>query len=424
MPLLPAEGVRGRGPILSEGKVGMDGASEGAARTGGAGKGLRLIVLLGVVSLFADMTYESARSLTGPYLAILGASAAAVGFVAGLGELVGYGLRLASGWIADRTRSYWTVTIVGYGINLLAVPALALANRWEWAAALIVLERLGKAVRAPARDALLAHASSQVGRGIGFALHEAMDQVGAMAGPVLVTLVLAWKGSYPVAFAVLAVPAALALAALAAARVSYPRPRELEAGAGGEVGLSGPRAFPAEFWMYLAAIGLVAAAYADFPLIAFHLKSRAVVEDKWIPLFYAGAMGVDALAALAFGWWYDRKGIVAVAGAVVFSAVFPALVFSSQAALVAAGMALWGIGMGAQESIARAAVAGLVSADRRATGYGVFNTGFGIAWFAGSALMGVLYARSLPALVGFSVLAQAASLPLLYAVHRRVAVRR
>lgn len=401
----------------------MVGGREGAATAGGAGKGLRLIVLLGVVSLFADMTYESARSLTGPYLAILGASAAAVGVVAGLGELVGYGLRLASGWIADRTRSYWTVTIVGYAINLLAVPALALANRWEWAAALIVLERLGKAVRAPARDALLAHASSQVGRGIGFALHEAMDQVGAMAGPVLVTLVLAWKGSYPVAFAFLAVPAALALAALAAARVSYPRPRELEAGAG-EVGLSDTRAFPVEFWMYLAAIGLVAAAYADFPLIAFHLKSRAIVEDKWIPLFYAGAMGVDALAALVFGWWYDRKGIVAVAGAVVFSAAFSPLVFSSHAALVAFGMALWGIGMGAQESIARAAVAGLVSADRRATGYGVFNTGFGIAWFAGSALMGVLYARSLPALVGFSVLAQAASLPFLYMVHRRVVARR
>lgn len=390
---------------------------------GRAGKGLRLIVLLGIVSLFADVTYESARSLTGPYLAILGASAAAVGIVAGLGELVGYGLRLASGWIADRTRSYWTVTILGYAINLLAVPALALANRWEWAAALIVLERLGKAVRAPARDALLAHASSQVGRGFGFALHEAMDQVGAMAGPVLVTGVLAWKGSYPVAFAVLAVPAALALMALVAARLNYPRPRELEPETG-EVRLEGRRTFPVEFWLYLAAIGLVAAAYADFPLIAFHLKSKGLVEDRWIPLFYAGAMGMDALAALLFGWWYDRKGIVAVAGAVVLSAGFSPLVFSSRVPLVAAGMALWGIGMGAQESIARAAVAGLVPADRRGTGYGVFNAAFGVAWFAGSALMGLLYGRSLPALVGFSMLAQAASLPFLYGVHKRIEARR
>lgn len=387
------------------------------------GRGLRLIVLLGVVSLFADMTYESARSLTGPYLAILGAGAAAVGIVAGFGELVGYGLRLASGWIADRTRSYWTVTMVGYAVNLLAVPALALADRWEWAAALIVMERLGKAVRAPARDALLAHASSQVGRGLGFALHEAMDQVGAMAGPILVAGVLAWKGSYRIAFAVLAVPAVLALTALIAARLSYPRPRELEPELG-DVGLSRGRTFPVEFWLYLAAIGLVAAAYADFPLIAFHLKSKGLVQDRWIPLFYAGAMGMDALAALFFGWWYDRKGIVAVAGAVVVSAGFPLLVFSSRAPLVAAGMALWGIGMGAQESIARAAVAGLVSADRRATGYGVFNTGYGLAWFVGSSLMGLLYGWSLPALVGFSILAQAASLPFLYAVHKRIAARR
>jgi len=400
----------------------MESAPGAPARGSGTGRGLRLIVLLGVVSLFADMTYESARSLTGPYLAILGASAAAVGIVAGFGELVGYGLRLVSGWIADRTRSYWTVTIAGYAINLLAVPALALANRWEWAAVLIILERLGKAIRAPARDALLAHASSQVGRGVGFALHEAMDQVGAMAGPVLVTLVLAWKGSYPFAFAVLAVPAALALAALVAARLIYPRPRELETGAG-DLGPAADRSFPVSFWLYLTAIGLVAAAYADFPLIAFHLKSRALVEDRWIPLFYAGAMGVDALAALLFGWWYDRKGIVAVAGAVLLSAGFAPLVFSSHVSWVVAGMVLWGIGMGAQESIARAAVAGLVSVDRRATGYGVFNTGFGIAWFAGSAFMGILYGRNPAALVAFSVLAQLVSLPVLYAVHRQVSVR-
>jgi predicted MFS family arabinose efflux permease len=238
------------------------------------------VVLLGLVSLLADVTYEGARSITGPYLSLLGASAAAVGLVAGAGELIGYALRLASGVLADRTRRYWLLTIAGYTLNLAAVPLLALAGRWEIAAALMVAERTGKAIRTPARDAMLAHATKTLGRGWGFGLHEAMDQIGALAGPLLVAAALARSGSYRNGFAWLAIPAALALVALLIAWRTLPRPEELEPRGGSLEGRFLPRAF----WLYAGACGLMAAGFVDFPLIAYHLTRATQTPDVSIPL--------------------------------------------------------------------------------------------------------------------------------------------
>jgi MFS family permease len=356
------------------------------------------------------MTYEGARGITGPYLSLLGASATIVGIVAGFGELVGYALRLLSGYLADRTGRYWGITILGYVINVAAVPLLALAGHWEWAAALIITERIGKAIRTPARDAMLSHATVEMGRGWGFGLHEAMDQVGAMLGPLIVMAVLHAQGSYQTSFAVLVVPAILTLGVLVAARLLYPRPRDLE------TGVAGLRAagFPRAFWFYLAAASLVAAGYADFPLIAFHFKTNPTIQDAWIPFFYAVAMGVDALAALIFGRLFDHVGIPILIAAALLSSLFAPLVFLGGFSLALAGMILWGIGMGAQESIMRAAVAGMVSANRRASAYGVFNTGFGICWFLGSAAMGWLYDVSIPLLILFSAGMQLASVPLFW----------
>jgi MFS family permease len=377
---------------------------------------LRFVLLLGVVSLFADMTYEAARSIVGPYLAVLGASATAVGTVAGLGELIGYGLRIVTGVLADRTHRYWSITIAGYAINLLAVPALALAGNWEIAAVLIVAERFGKAVRNPARDAMLSHATHGLGRGWGFGIHEAMDQVGAIIGPMIVTGVLVWNGSYQLGFAVLAIPALLALGVLVVARTIYPQPHTLEP----PLQTGQAAALRPTFWLYLVAVACIAVGFADYPLAAFHMKSANIVADKWIPLIYAAAMGVDALSALLLGRLYDRKGLPILLVVVAVSAWSAPLVVLSGVGLLIAGITLWGIGMGALESIVRAVVADIVPRDRRATGFGVFNAGFGLAWFTGSAAMGILYDRSLVALAAFSVAAQLASLPLLYLAYRRL----
>jgi len=378
--------------------------------------GLKFIVLLGVVSLLADVTYEGARSITGPFLAFLGASGTVVGFTAGFGELVGYGLRLVSGRLADRTGRYWLITVWGYAVNLLAVPLLALAGHWGVAACLMIAERTGKAIRSPARDAMLSHATQSVGRGWGFGLHEAMDQIGAVTGPLIVALVLYLKGGFRMSFAILLVPALLALAVLLAARALYPNPRDLEV----EVPGLATVGYPTYFWIYLAAAGLIAAGFADFPLIAYHFEKTSLASAGWIPVFYAAAMGVDALAALVCGRFFDKKGMAVLAVATILSAFFAPLVFWGRFWVALLGVCLWGIGMGAGESIMRAAVGGMVSADKRGSAYGIFNAGFGLSWFAGSLLMGRLYDRSIPALVAFSVFAQLAAVPILMVVGRRM----
>lgn len=377
---------------------------------------LKFIVLLGLVSLFADVTYEGARSIIGPYFVFLGASAAVVGFVSGLGELIGYGLRLLSGYISDKTGKYWTLTILGYAVNLLAIPLLALANRWEIAACLIVMERTGKAIRAPARDAILSHATKQVGQGWGFGLHEAMDQIGALLGPIIVAVALYLKGSYKNIFLTLGIPAFFALAVLIIARITYPRPRDFEA-VTHKIEAQG---LPKIFWIYLLGIGFIAAGYADFPLIAYHFKKAAISSDNWIPIFYSIAMGVDAVAALIFGRMFDKIGVVTLAIAAAISLLFAPCVFFGGFALALLGMVFWGIGMGAQESIMRAAVATMVASHKRGSAYGIFNTGYGLFWFLGSALMGILYTKSIFAVVMFSVVMQLISIPIILFTKRKL----
>jgi MFS family permease len=303
---------------------------------------------------------------------------------------------------------------------MLAVPLLALAGSWEVAAFLIIAERAGKAIRNPVRDAMLSHATHEIGRGWGFGLHEAMDTTGAMLGPLIVAAVLYFKGTYQTGFAFLLIPALLTIGVLIFARFLYPHPRDLEA-TKPEVETKG---LPRVYWIYLAAMALIAAGYADFPIIAYHFQKTSVVPGNWVPIFYSVAMGSAAIAALIFGRLFDRKGIPVVIIAVLLSSVFAPLVFLGGFYLSLAGMALWGVGMGAHESVMRAAVAGMAPRDKRASAYGIFNTGYGVFWFLGSALIGILYDFSIPFLIIFSMAAQLASVPLLLMIKRTIPILR
>ncbi|HZP16411.1 MAG TPA: MFS transporter [Terriglobales bacterium] len=375
----------------------------------------RFVIFLGVVSFFADMTYEGARSITGPFLQSLGASATVVGIVAGFGELVAYGLRLFSGRIADRTGEYWPITICGYMLNLLSVPLLTFAASWPVASLLIILERTGKAVRNPARDAMLSYAASETGRGWGFGLHKALDQSGALLGPLMVALLLLLHhGVFRAAFAWLALPAVLALATLFAARSQYRNPRELE-----KTRTHEDHGFSAGgVWFYTVTVGLLAAAYTDFPLIAFHLSRRHLFSSSSVPLLYSLGMGAEAITALIFGHLLDRAGFWTTIAGTVIGLLFAPLVFLGGKGLVIAGMLVWGLGLGLQESAMRAVLGSMVAPERRASAYGAFDTLYGIFWFAGSALMGALYDRSLMALVWFSAGCQALAVVLLLRFRR------
>ena len=364
---------------------------------------LRFVILLSLVSLASDIVYEGARSVTGPFLAELGASAIVVGTVSGLGEMLGYGLRLVSGWLSDKSKKYWTITIIGYVINLLAVPALALANNWPTAALFLNCERAGKAVRTPARDVMLSGAGEKVGTGFAFGLHGALDQVGAVLGPLLVAYVIYLRLGVRFSFLLLLIPAIAALTLLFAARFFYPKPEELAAGPqlGQATDLS--RAF----WLYLVATSFMAAGYIDFPLIAYHLNRQAIINQSLIPIFYSLAMATEAVGSFFFGKLFDRFGVWLMTP-VFFAAIFlaPLLFLGHSPIICLAGMALWGICMGAQASIMKAAIASMVPASRRGSAYGLFGLTFGVAWFSGSVVLGYLYDRAPNLMILFSLFCQ------------------
>ena len=386
---------------------------------------LSFIVLMGVVSLFSDMTHEGGKSILGAYLSLTGASAAAVGFVSGFGELVGYSLRCATGRLADRTKRYWLLTILGYVVDLLAVPALALVpeNGWLWAAALIVVERAGKAVKKPAKDTLLSFAAAQNGVGRSFALQELLDQLGAFLGPVALFAVMHFKGSgdsfadYRRCFALLAAPALVTLGLLLAARRLFPRPEKFEPDT--KKAAVGNFASGKKFTLYIAGISLFALGFMDFAMISMHVSRRGLMSPGGLPLLYAAAMGVDAGTALVFGWLYDRWGMKALALSALLTAPFSALIFLLPGGgALYAGAALWGVGMGAQESILKAAVATLVPKERRSSGYGSFQTAFGVCLFAGGWLMGCLYDRSPAGMALFSMSAELGAAALFWRTSR------
>src|SRR5438105_3934520 len=319
-------------------------------------RALRFVLLIGVMSFFADFVYEGARSVAGPYLAVLGASATLVGFIAGLGELLGYGLRLVSGRLSERTKEFWPITIFGYVVQMSAVPLLALSRSWQMAGLLIVLERVGRAIRNPPRDVMLSHAGKEVGLGWTFGLHEALDQFGALSGPLLLAWILARHGEYRLGFAVLVIPAAITIALLIFARISYPRPEEMEVHVP-DVHAAG---LPRVFWIYLAGAALVAAGFADFSLMAFHFQKAHAVPQTWVPIFYAVAMGVSGLGSLGFGKMFDRSGLWILIPLTLIGAASTPLAFLGHEWAALAGCAVWGLGMGVHESIIPAAVATMV----------------------------------------------------------------
>ena len=392
-------------------------------------RAMLFIILFGIVSLFSDMTHEGASSIRGAYLALLGASAGTIGFVSGLGELIGYSMRYVFGKLTDKTKRYWPMTIVGYILDVLAVPALALVGEHGWiaACALLVIQRMGKAIKKPAKDTIMSFAASQEGVGKSFGIQEVLDQIGAFLGPVLLYLVMLFKQTgttfqvYATCFAVLAVPGAITIVLLLVTRAKFPNPEHFEPEPKEYI----PFKLKKEFILYIAGISLFAFGFIDYSIIIMHVsktyaalasglaETTSLVNSGTLPLLYAGAMLVDAVSALIFGMMYDKKGVRALVWSTLISAPFAVFVFAfNSIPTLLLGIALWGVGMGAQESILKAAVTRMVPKQSRATGYGIFECSFGVFWFLGSWLLGVLYDVSIPTIVVVSVVAQLTAIPL------------
>src|SRR5205809_553635 len=378
---------------------------------------LHFVLIIGIANFFADFTYEGARGIVGPFLGSLGASAAIVGFVAGLGELMGYGLPSVSGYFADKSHRHWAFAFLGYAVNMLAVPALALAGSWPLAATLVVAERTGRGIRKPTVEAMLSYAGKSIGAGWVFGLNEALDQAGATIGPLLMALVLYVNGNFRTGFGVLLIPALICLTVLVAARLLHPRPHELEEGAGHTFATTNLKR---SYWIYLAAGALIAAGFADFALIGFHFHKTNSVPANLIPVFYAVAMASSALASIPLGRLFDRFGANISVLAFIMSAAAAPFVFLGGAIFALIGMIFWGVGMSAQGLLLQAMLTGVIPPQKRSTAFGLFDTGYGIAWFLGSAVMGLLYDKSILAVALFSVILQLAALPILFVANKEL----
>jgi MFS family permease len=372
---------------------------------------MRFVMAFGLISALGDFVYEGARSITGPYLATFGASAALVGFLTGAGEAVALVFRFWTGRLSDRTGRHWTQSIVGYAMTMISVPLMAVAWTLWPAAVLTITERFGKAVRTPSRDTMLAQASVDMGRGHAFAIHEALDQSGAFVGPLVVALAIALGGGYRWGFAILALPGIAAMLVIFRLRRAVPEPAAYEhATLPRQHEEIEPSKLPARFWWYAGYTALNMLGFATFAVLAFHLQVQHVVTEAVIPIVYAVAMGMAALGALGSGRVYDRIGLRGLVVAPVFTALVPFLSFSTTPAVIWIGAAIWGLGLGVHESTMRAAVADLVPRSRRGAGYGTFTAIYGLAWMAGGTLIGALYGHSVGSVETFVVITQVVAL--------------
>lgn len=373
-----------------------------------ASSAFAFVLMMGVVNLFADMTYEGGASINGTFLGTLGASAAAISIIAGVGEFLGYSLRAVAGYIADKTGKFWLVTFIGYSINLLAVPAMALAESWQVAGALILVERVGRAIRKPTVEAMLSYSTGKHGKGWVYAVNTAMDETGAMLGPLLIALVLYLKGDFQTGYALLLISSVLALISLVAARRVFPVPSRLEAG--------GPRTaqakgFTRSYWLYMVAGTCFAGGLMSFELVSYHLSSTRTITGHWIPLSLSLATAMAVAASLILGKLYDKIGITAVVVAVVLASLFSPLVFFGGFWLALGGLLLWGIGYATQDTLLKVLIASVLPEGKRNLAFGLFYLGYGGGWLVGSVTAGLLYERSRVALVVFAMVVQLASLP-------------
>jgi MFS family permease len=374
----------------------------------------RFVLIMGLVNLFGDMTYEGGGAINGQFLGSLGASAAAIAIIAGLGEFLGYSLRSVAGYIADRTGKYWAVSFVGYAINLVAVPAMALAGNWQMAGALILLERVGRAIRKPTVEAMLSYSTGTLGKGWVYGLNTALDEAGATLGPLLMALVLFLHSDYRVGYALLSISVGLAIASLIAARITFPVPARLEEG-----DTATATDFTNAYWLYMAAGALFAAGLMSFELVAFHLTRSGLVTDFWMPVLLAFSTGCGVIASLVLGRLYDRFGVRVVVAGVLASALFAPLAFQDNIAAIVMAMPLWGIGYATQDTLLKALIASVLPKGKRGFAFGLFYTAYGGGWLIGSVATGLLYDHARATLIGVVVTAQLLSVPIFMMGARR-----
>ena len=364
------------------------------------------ILTLGLVSMLGDIVYESGRGIAPDYLMFLGASAFMVGIISGAGEFLGYGARLISGALSDKSKAYWVFIFVGYGL-ILAIPLIGFTFSLELVIVLILLERLGKALRSPSRDTVVSIIGKNVGSGKAFGLHEAVDQIGAIIGPLLFAAVLFFTANnYQAAFGILIIPFVLMMIVIAYTYRKVGKSIEAEV-----QNLKQEKApLSRGFWFYCLAVFLNTLGLIPVALILFSgsLILQPLGQAWMVPILYVVVQAVDAPMALVSGHLFDKLGVKLLV--LPFALAVLPVFFVSYGGLVGIIFACvtFGLVLGMQESIYRAAVCELVPLGRRGTAYGIFNVILGFGTLASGVIFGYFLDKgySVIVLVGFALMLQ------------------
>lgn len=393
-------------------------------------RAILLIILFGIISLLGDIIYEGARSVYGPYTKSIGMDIALVGLITGLAEFFGYFLRLVSGYLSDKSKGYWTFTILGYFL-LISVPLMAISTSWQIISVFIIFERIGKAIRSPAKDTLLSSATKHIGTGLGFAIHEAVDQLGAILGPLVFSLILLLTKNlnneiigYRSSFLFMFFPFAILMILVIVSKIKVPNPEKLEIeDENTDTKLS------KTFWLYSAFTILTTMGFISFAILGYYFKEKNILTDAQIPFFYAIAMGVDGITALIIGKIYDKiktkynnskAGLKVLIIIPIITVIIPVLSFSGKIWTAILSIMLWGIVMGCHETIMKSSIADLTHIKKRGTGYGIFNTFYGVSFFIAGTLFGFLYKLNLYVIILSIFILQILSLILYFIILKNI----
>lgn len=372
------------------------------------------------------MAHAGSKGIYGAYLSYIGASAAAIGFVSGLAQFTAHAFGLLTGYIADKRHNYWSMTFVGYLFCVITIPALALTSTHGWiiASVFIVLERIGKAFWQPSRNTLISFASSQIGQGKAFSIQGFLNKMGACLGPLMLFVVLLIKSDVPLmhryhlCFLFLGIPAVVSLFIILFAKRRFSHPEKFEA----EIPANDPGLKSSKIYLlFTLGIFCFGMGMFDFPLITMHLSKISSIRTQYLPLFFSGAMLISSFASLYFGRLFDKIKLMSLVLSTLISCSFAFFVFGeSKVWLLILGICIWGIGIGAMETILKSTITLLVGKENRTKGFGVINVFWGISLFAGSWTCGILYDLSTRWLVLFSFAMQLSAALFFYACHKKM----
>ena len=385
----------------------------------------RNVVVLGVVSLFTDISSEMLYPVVPLFLTVvLHAPMSVVGVIEGIAESTASLLKVASGWWSDRMKSRRPLVVAGYGLSSLSKPLVAIATTWHIVLLARIIDRIGKGVRTSPRDALIAASCDPAHRGKAFGLHRAMDTAGALLGPAAALLILSRfpEGSpsaYKTIFLLAFIPAALGVMALAfLQRESAPAPAAAAAAAPVQQKVVSP-----ELKRLLIVVGIFALGNSSDVFLL--LKVKASGFSATAVLFpYMFYNFVYALAATPVGRLSDRLGrrVVMAGGFFLFAGVYVGFSFSLTPLMVWLLFGLYALYAAATESIAKAYVTDLSLPQTRGTAMGVYNTVIGLFAFVASATAGLLWKQIgpyAPFVFGASCSALAGVLALTFLRHPR-----